>query len=276
MFNPEGIAMTLDRWEESREVRVPSLALLSGAGAEETVARCPRIAALLPRLVEALAARGAGQADHRFDLAGLDPQELTLIADVLGEGEVSAVVTLPDGVVAQIEEAVMPGLWRVRLVDADGRIGADYLDVAAIPEVVRGAALLLTRAEIALEAPPAGLATAAVLIAELRAHLESWEPGRPNRVVTVSHLPVPLEDMTFLREVLGTGPVRILSRGYASCRVVSTATRHVWSVQYVDAAGNVVLDTLEVGDVPAAACATDEDIRESAVRVGQIEQAYFT
>lgn len=268
--------MTLDRLDEGADARAPALAFLSGAGAGEAVARCPRVAALMPRLAEALAARGAGQADHRFDLAGLDDLELTLIADVLGEGEVSAVVTLPDGRVARIEEAVMAGLWRVRFVDADGRIVADHLDVAAIPETVRGAALMLTRPDIRLEAPPTGLAIAAVLIAELRAHLESWRSGQPNRVVTISHFPVPQEDMTFLQDRLGTGPVRILSRGYAGCRVVSTATRHVWSVQYLDANGAVALDTLEVGDVPAAALATDVDIQDSALRVAEIERTYFT
>ncbi|CCG39670.1 hydrogenase expression/formation protein [Magnetospirillum molischianum] len=267
--------MILDLLGESGDKRAPSLSFLSGSGAEEAVARCPRVAALLPRLAEALTARSAGQSDHRFDLAGLDELELTLIADVLGEGEVSGVVTMPDGIVAHIEEAVMAGLWRVRCVDSEGRIVADYLDVAAIPEAVRGAATVLTRPDIALAALPAGLVTASVLVAEIGAHLESWRPGQPNRVVTVSHLPVPLEDMTFLQELLGTGPVRILSRGYASCRVVSTATRHVWSVQYVDAAGAIVLDTLEIGDVPAAACATEEDIRDSALRVAQIDRAYF-
>lgn len=268
--------MILDRLEDGADERAPSLAFLSRAGAEEAVGRCPRVAALLPRLVEALTARAAGQADHRFDLAGLDDLELTLIADVLGEGDVSVVVTLPDGLVVTVEEATMAGLWRVRCLDSDGRVVADSLDVAAIPEAVRGAALMLTQPTIRLDAPLDGLATAAVLIAEIRAHLESWRPGQPNRVVTISHLPVPAEDMAFLQERLGVGPVRILSRGYASCRVVSTATRHVWSVQYLDANGAVVLDTLEVGDVPTAALATDEDIADSALRVAEIERTYFT
>jgi hydrogenase-1 operon protein HyaF len=37
-----------------------------------------------------------------------------------------------------------------------------------------------------------------------------------------------------------------------------------------------ILDTLEIGDVPAAVCAANEDFVDSAERLGEIIEAYFT
>jgi hydrogenase-1 operon protein HyaF len=38
----------------------------------------------------------------------------------------------------------------------------------------------------------------------------------------------------------------------------------------------IVLDTLEIGDAPAAACAAEDDFRDSALRLSEISEAYFT
>ncbi|ALK10305.1 hydrogenase expression/formation protein [Blastochloris viridis] len=263
---------------------------LAVAGTEDTVARCPRVAALVPLLVAALEARAAGRAGQLFDLAGLDALELKLIADMTGEGEVAATVALPDGVLAHIVESVMAGLWRVRFTDADGGVVADYLEVGAIPEAVRRAAVMtgqtmtgqimtgqiMTAAAMTQGTGEAGSPTALALLAEIAQHVATWRPGSANRIVTLSLLPVSPGDMAVLQQALGNGPVQIVSRGYGSCRVLATATRHVWSVQYFNSTGDIVLDTLEVGDVPAAACAAAEDFQDSAERLHQIEEAYFT
>jgi hydrogenase-1 operon protein HyaF len=37
----------------------------------------------------------------------------------------------------------------------------------------------------------------------------------------------------------------------------------------------IILDTLEVGDVPVSLCAADEDFQDSAERLGEILEAYF-
>lgn len=250
------------------------VSILTTAGAEEMIARCPRVAALLPLLADALDAQAADRPGRLFDLDGLEAIELQLIADVTGEGEVAATVALPDGVVAQIRESVMAGLWRVRFIDAEGRQVADYLEVGTIPEAVRRAAAM-ANPTIAVGEPPAGAMNALPVLAELRERMTTWRPGVPNHVVTFSLLPMSAEDMTFVQDTLGNGPVQISSRGYGSCRVLATGARHVWSVQYFNASDAIVLDTLEVGDVPAAACAADEDFRDSAERLRQIEEAYF-
>jgi len=38
--------------------------------------------------------------------------------------------------------------------------------------------------------------------------------------------------------------------------------------------GHTILDTIEVGEVPRAACAGREDFEDSAVRLGEILEAY--
>lgn len=250
------------------------MAFLASAGAEETIARCPRVAALLPKLGAALAAQRADAPGQLFDLAGLNDLELTLINDVLGEGEVAATVALPDGVVAQIQESVMAGLWRVRFVDAAGSLVADYVEVAAIPEAVRRAAAM-TRPAITWGEPPAGAMNVMPLLTEIAGRMAAWRPGVPNHTITFSLFPMSPDDMNFLQDVLGAGPVQIVSRGYGACRVVATGARNVWSVQFFNAMGTIILDTLEIGDVPAAASAAAEDFADSAQRLREIEEAYF-
>ena len=66
--------------------------------------------------------------------------ERSLLDDILGEGEVSGIVALPDRRVAQVQESVMAGLWRVRFTDASGARVADYVEVAKRLDGVPGVA----------------------------------------------------------------------------------------------------------------------------------------
>lgn len=250
------------------------ISFLATAGAEETIARCPRIAALLPQLAEALRTQRADAPGRLFDLAELDDLERTLLADVLGEGEVAATIALPDDVLAQVQESVMAGLWRVRFSDAGGKMIADYLEVAAIPEAVRRAALM-TAPALAVGTPPEGAMNVMPVIAEISERMAAYRPGMANHTITFSLFPMSPADMDFLQGTLGNGPVQIVSRGYGACRVLATGARNVWSVQYFNAMDTIILDTLEIGDVPQAACAAEEDFADSAERLAEIEEAYF-
>jgi hypothetical protein len=69
------------------------------------------------------------------------------------------------------------------------------------------------------------------------------------------------------------GQVQGLSRGYQTCRIACTG-RRVWSVQYSNALGEVVVDTLEAGDVPSSLCAGREDFEGSAARLGDMLEAF--
>jgi hydrogenase-1 operon protein HyaF len=105
--------------------------------------------------------------------------------------------------------------------------------------------------------------------------MATWRTGEPNHTITFSLFPMNPDDMDFLQKSLGPGPVQIISRGYGTCKVTATATRNVWSVQYFNAMDTIVLDTLEIGGVPSVALAAEDDMRDSAERLKEIEEAYF-
>jgi hydrogenase-1 operon protein HyaF len=251
-----------------------ALSFLATTGAEAMIARCPGVAALLPRIVTALETQTAHAFGLLFDLAGLAAEEVMLVGEVLGEGEVSAVAALPDGVIAQIQESVLPGLWRVRFTDAEGRLIADYAEVSAIPQAVRRAATM-TLPDFTIDTPPEGAMNVMPVLAEIRDRARRRQPGDVTHTISLSLLPMTPQDIAFLQETLGAGPVRIVSKGYGSCRIQATAIRGVWSVQFFNTMDTILLDTLEIGEVPVVACAAEEDFRDSAVRLREIEDAYF-
>jgi hydrogenase-1 operon protein HyaF len=249
-------------------------AFLATMDAAALTARSPHAAALLPELAAALAAHQAEAPNRLFDLTDFPADDRELIGQVMGEGEVGGVAALSGGVVAQIQESVMAGLWRVRFSGPDGALIGDYLEVGAVPEAVREAAML-TADSLQAGAPPEGAMNVMPLIAEIGARMAAHKPGDAAHVVAFSLFPMLPADMDFLQRTLGAGPVQLLSKGYGVCRVLATGTRNVWSVQYFNAMDAIVLDTLEIGGVPCAACAADEDFRDSAERLREIHAAYF-
>lgn len=258
-----------DNFERRRKMNA-----LATRSAEELIARCPEVARLLPQIADALAAQKADAPGRLFDITDLSEDERELISQVLGEGEVSGVAALTDGVVGQIQESVMAGLWRVRFTDGAGALVGDYLEIAAIPQVVRKAAEL-TRTGLELGTPPEGAMNVMPLLAEIADRMQAHRRGATSHVINFSLLPMNETDMTFLQQTLGDGPVRLLSRGYGACRVHATGARNVWSVQFFNSMETIILDTLEIGDTPAAACAADEDFQDSAERLREIHAAYF-
>jgi hydrogenase-1 operon protein HyaF len=248
--------------------------LLATRSAEELIERCPEVARLLPQIAEALASQRAAEPSLLFDITDFAEDDRELITQVLGEGEVSGVAGLTDGVLAQIQESVMAGLWRVRFTDANNAQIGDYLEIGSIPRVVRKSAEL-TRPDLTFGEPPEGAMNVMPLLAEIEARLTAHRPGEPACVINFSLLPMNEIDMQFLQKTLGDGPVRLVSRGYGACRVHATGARNVWSVQFFNAMDTIILDTLEIGDTPLSACAADEDFQDSAERLREIYEAYF-
>jgi hydrogenase-1 operon protein HyaF len=82
-------------------------------------------------------------------------------------------------------------------------------------------------------------------------------------------------DIDFLQASLGTGPVRLVSRGYGNCCMQATAIHGVWSVKFFNTMDTLLRDTVEICNIPVVACAAEEDLRDSAVRLREIEEAYF-
>lgn len=275
---PEGADETMTMLQiggdESAAAGRARLSLLATGGAEELIAACPKTRELLPRLAEALQTLQERHKGLLFDITDFSADDKRLIDDVLGEGEVSGVVVLPEGVTAQIAESTMAGLWRVRFTGPQGALFADYLEVSSLPEVARRAALMNCQ-KLEYGVPPPGAMNVMPLLKEIETRAAAHAPGQPSHTITFTLLPMSPNDMSFLQDCLGPGPVRLISKGYSSCRVLATATKNVWSVQYFNSMDQIILDTLEIGDAPVVACAAEVDFRDSALRMREIEEAYF-
>jgi hydrogenase-1 operon protein HyaF len=194
-----------------------------------------------------------------FSLRAPDPGVAAGLVAALGEGEVS--VTIKGSRPLSIVETVLAGLWRIE---------GELLEVADVPSVVRAANARATRVDLDVGAAPPGAMNVMPLLEELRHRARSYRPGDPNHVVSLTLLPMNDVDLAYLDDRLGSGPVVAESSGYGQCRVALTAHRHIWSVQHRNGLGGVLLDTIEVGDVPAALCAAEEDVVDSAERLAEL------
>ncbi|UWU83372.1 hydrogenase expression/formation protein [Bradyrhizobium yuanmingense] len=240
---------------------------------DERARNYPNATLLLSNAAAAVGGQRSGAGTHLYGLAHLSDSERKLIGEVLGEGEVAGVAALPDGSLAQIRESVLAGIWRVR-------IGTDpsheYVEVGAIPQIVRSAATDLTSPDLVIGTPPDGAMNVKPVLAEIRERARSWRLGMHAHVINLTLLPMSIIDLAFLQQSLGNGPVQLMLHGYGTCRVQATGTRNVWSVQFFSSTDDIILDTLEVGGVPIAALAADEDFQDSAERLQEIIKAYFT
>jgi hydrogenase-1 operon protein HyaF len=208
----------------------------------------------------------------RIPLRSLEPRQREVLADLLGDGEVRAEV----GGAAhwRIRESVLPGLWRVEMDSADER-DISWLEVGVVPSAVLQAAARLPRDSVSIpDALPAGAMNVRPLVTELVARSQAWRSGDENHVINFTLLPITDVDAEILTATVGQIPLSLVSEGYGSCRIYATGLRHVWAVQYLNSMGKVILDTLEVCDVPVAACAAREDFVDSAARLTEMLEAY--
>ncbi|MDD2882301.1 MAG: hydrogenase expression/formation protein [Rhodoferax sp.] len=209
----------------------------------------------------------------RVTLARLGAQDLTLINQVLGEGEVSAQVLAQDGTpVLQIQEAVFAGVWRVIESAPDGTV-RDWIEVGGVPEVLRQTAKLDGgQAETAPLAVPPEVMNAPSVLVELEDQRRTWQPGQVAHVVNLSLLPLTPIDIGYLDHRLGTGRVLILSRGYGNCRITNCCVPHTWRVVYYNSQDTVILNSVEVTDMPDVVCAAPEDLCDSVDRLHEVLQ----
>lgn len=232
----------------------------------EDVSHLGRAIELVGQLA-ALAARWQPGERCVRELAGLNSEELALVNQVLGEGEVSAKALLADGGEARIQESVFAGVWRVCRFDANGQQTGDSVEVAPIPELLIERAQAASRWLDALPPMPATLMNAAPIGAELLAR-QRQALDSPH-VINFTLLPVTPDDLAWITDVVGEGAVGIFSRGYGKCRVLATALTHVWRVQYFNTMNTLLLDTLEITRIPDVTLADGEDIADSAERLGE-------
>lgn len=227
---------------------------------------------VLERIHQRLLRWSDKQIDTGLDLGDLDSANLDLVAQVLGEGEVS--IRCDGDHQVQVQESVLAGVWRIRVSSRNGRIRGESVEVGPIPRMIGPTCGAGARTAVAAERIPADVQNAAPLIAEINDKVAQYRPGRAAHVINLTLLPQTEADLAFLVESLGTGPVTILSRGYGNCRITSTTVRDLWWVQYFNSQDANILNTLEIGGVPQVACAAPEDIADSAERLGEILAIY--
>lgn len=210
----------------------------------------------------------AGDSPAPIELRALSDADRALLNQVLGEGEVAAMVQGSDGIQAQ--ESVFAGVWRV-LYLAAGLVVRDTLEVGTFPQAVAAASQGRLVPPLPAEVPD-GVMNAPAILAELRDRARAWQPGQPQHVMNLTLLPLTPADSELLEAQLGRGRVQVLSRGYGNCRVVDTGCRGIWRVTYFNSQDMIILDTLEVGGVPEVALAAREDLAGSAERMSEVLQ----
>jgi hydrogenase-1 operon protein HyaF len=233
-----------------------------------------RVKAVLQEVLVALSHFDSAQ-DNSFNVRNLTEQEQAFLNEILGEGEVSIIQN--DDLNTQIQESVLAGVWRVRCFEPNTqKLCYDSIEVAGIPKIIKQYTFENAAKQLHFdnENLPAGLMNALPLVAELNAQITAYAIEKQPHVINLSLLPQTEQDLAFLYETLGKGTTSILSRGYGTNRITSTLTDKVWWVQYFNSDDTLILNTLEVSEVPSVACAAMEDLEDSATRLAEILAIY--
>jgi hydrogenase-1 operon protein HyaF len=207
----------------------------------------------------------AGSGNLRFEVPDFDKENAKVFADALGEGEVAVRIDGDPRVEAQ--ESVFAGVWRIREVGISRR---EHIEIGIIPTAVFGGQ---SEARPVPPMPAPGVVNGPYLVDEIMEHVDGREPGGAPHVVNLTLMPHTPEDLDYLAATLGQGQTTILSRGYGNCRIETTAYPDVWRVRYYNSQDVLILDSIEVSDIPEVACAAPEDIRDSAVRIAEVADA---
>lgn len=221
------------------------------------------------------AALRAADGDKRSiaDISAIDVDNRELVNQVLGEGEVSITSTGP--LRARTQESVLAGVWRTIYTNADEQVVADLLEVAPVPHIVDEAEHGLKQIDCSAADAPDDVMNALPILTELQAAGDAWRRDGTAHSINLSLLPLSDADSEFLDQRLGRGPVDILSRSYGKCQVSSTKVANVWWVRYYNSMNTLILNTLEVTDVPSVVAAAPEDLRDSAQRLEEILAPYW-
>ena len=202
-----------------------------------------------------------------IELQEMDTEVVRLLNQTMGEGEVS--ISVRGSSAYRIQETVFAGVWRLHEFAADGRLTRDAIMACAIPPIVT----LWAREDVSLDCPlpekTPGIMNALSVLTEVVGKARTFKAGDAAHVVNLTLLPMSPEDMECLPQTLGVGAVTILSRGYGNCRITSTRLPNVWWVQYFNSMDTLILNTIEVSEVPEVALASQEDYEDSIERLGE-------
>jgi hydrogenase-1 operon protein HyaF len=190
-----------------------------------------------------------------------------VLTQSLGFGEVSAFTLAPSRV--RVQETAFAALWRVLEEGEGGGIVADRLETSAVPMELYAAMRATSLPELAVPALLPDMMNGEALLAEVQLQCARHQPGKPAHVINLTLLPVTDTDLDYLYGALGHREVSILSRGYGNCRVTSTRLANVWWVQYFNSMDTLILNTIEVVDMPEVVLAAAEDYADSVERLGE-------
>jgi hydrogenase-1 operon protein HyaF len=208
------------------------------------------------------------------NLNALDEENRELVNQILGEGEVS--VTCDGALNAKVQESVLAGVWRTLYFDADGEVAMDLLEVAAVPHVAFAEDSSMRPVNTALPLETKDITNALPILVELEDRCSKFEKSGTEHSINLTLLPLSQEETEFLDTRLGRGPVDMLSRAYGKCQVISTLTPNVWWVRYYNSMGTLILNSLEVTNMPKVVAAAPEDIGDSATRLTEILAPYWS
>jgi hydrogenase-1 operon protein HyaF len=170
----------------------------------------------------------------------------------------------------RIQESVFTGVWRVCALDGDGRLAADAIEAAPVPDVALAIARAAGTERIAPVEIPHGAMNSPALLAEIGAQLAERRHGAAAHVLNLTLFPLTPDDHQVLERALPAGPVAMISRGFGNCRITSTTARNVWWVQYFNSMNTLILNTIEVVDVPEVALAAPEDLEDTRARLAEL------
>ncbi|MGB5261328.1 MAG: hydrogenase expression/formation C-terminal domain-containing protein [Gammaproteobacteria bacterium] len=224
-------------------------------------------------LRQALARYRVGGEPQVADISALDAENRELVNQILGEGEVSLRFNGP--VHVNMQESVLAGIWRTFYLDAAGAIMHDLIEVCDVPVLARRKPDPEGVAGLAAATPPAEVMNAMPILSEIQDHVRSWQDGSLAHVINLTLLPLSADDIRFLGDTLGSGTVETLSRGYGDCQITSTAYPGVWWVRYTNSMGTLILNTLEITDIPMVACAAQDDLDDSCKRFSELLEPYW-
>lgn len=240
----------------------------------DSVRRLDGARAAMRWLRQALADYQCGDEPMLANLSTLDNESRALVNQILGEGEVSVVMN--DGTAMQTQEAVLAGVWRTFCFDRDGNVSCDLLEVADAPLTVRAGNKESRPIDTSVSDGTQLVSNAMPILVELESQHGIYKSEGKSHSINLSLLPMSEAELEFLDARLGRGPVDVLSRAYGKCQISSTLTPDIWWVRYYNSMGTLILNSLEVVDIPAVIRAAHEDLRDSARRLHEILAPYWS
>lgn len=225
-------------------------------------------------LRQVLADYGPGSQAQLANLTALDKENRELVNQILGEGEVS--INYNGAIRARSQESVLAGVWRTLYFNDDDKVCYDILEVDDVPHTVRMPDGRNRPINVDKKDVPAELNNALAILVELEAQYSIFvEEGAPH-AINLTLLPLSEDELAFIDERLGRGPIDTLSRAYGKCQVSSTLTPNVWWVRFYNSMDTLILNTIEIIDVPQAIRAAPEDLVDSSKRLGDILTPYWS